>query len=168
MESLAAAATGKPPFETITIGTLFSGGGFMLLLTLLIRQIGPWRKQVTDETTKLIEGLGKRVESLEKQLAIKDRMHFIEIRRIEARNAAQRSLDRHKFNNSEHNLEALLRVLELSPEKAAEAARQALEARAQMKSTEKQEAALIHAAEIRAVEAAAKEFDEAIAAEESA
>ena len=37
------------PFETVTVGTVFSGAGLVAIITLLIRQIGPWRKQASDE-----------------------------------------------------------------------------------------------------------------------
>lgn len=37
------------PFGTVTISTVFSGAGLIAIVTLLIRQIGPWRKQASDE-----------------------------------------------------------------------------------------------------------------------
>lgn len=38
------------------------------LLTLVIKQIGPWRKQTTDAEAKLREEMSVRVDSLEKQV----------------------------------------------------------------------------------------------------
>ena len=148
------------PFETFTVNTVLSGAGLMAVLTLLIKQVGPWRKQTTDATDKLIEQLTNRVNKVEKQLAIERRMHFIELRKIEARTAAQRALDRHKFNNADSNLDSLLRILELSPERAPEAAKQAREARHTQRRGEQLEAAEIHKAEMAAIQQAERELDE--------
>jgi hypothetical protein len=142
----------------VTWTTFFTGGSFLALLGLLIRQIGPWRKQTTEATDRLIEQLTKRLDKVEKQLAVERKLHFIQTARIEARHAAQRSLDRHKFVNADANLDALLRILEVSPEKAQEAARQALEARARQRQDEQLEAAEIHKAEMLAVEMAEQQL----------
>lgn len=133
---------------------------FLALLGVIIRQVGPWRKQTTDATDNLIQRLSDRLDKVEKQLALERKLHYISTARMEARHAAQRALDRHKFVNADANLDALLRILEVSPEKAPEAARQAREARAQQRSTEQLEAAEIHKAEIMAAEMAEKELAE--------
>lgn len=153
--------------QGVTWTTFFTGGSFLALLGLLIRQVGPWRKQTTEASDKLIAQLTeqlanavKRIDKVEKQLATERKMNFIQTARLEARHAAQRALDRHKFNNADGNLDALLRILEVSPEKAPEAARQAREARAQQRSDEALEAAQIHRAEMLAVEMAERELAE--------
>jgi hypothetical protein len=140
--------------------TLFTGGSFLALLGLLIRQVGPWRKQTTEATDKLIEQLTARLDKVEKQLDTERKVNYIQTARLEARHAAQRALDRHKFVNADANLDALLRVLEVSPERAPEAARQAREARAKQRENELLEAAAIHKAEILAVEMAEAELAE--------
>lgn len=138
----------------------FSGGTLLALIYMIIRQVGPWRKQTTDASDKLITQLSKRLDKVESQLATERRMNYIATRRLEARHAAQRALDRHKFVNADSNLDALLRILEVSPEKASEAARQAREARSRQRTNEQTEAALIHTAEINAVAAAEEELKE--------
>lgn len=138
--------------------SFFTGGSMMALFGLLIKQVGPWRKQTIDEQNQLIDRLSHRLDNVEKQLATERKVHFIEIRRLEARNAAQRSLDRHKFNNSEACLDSLLRILEMSPEKAPEAARRAREDRLEHRRAEQLEAAEIHKAEMLAVEMAEREL----------
>lgn len=149
------------PFDgSFTWTSFFTGGSFLALLMLLIRQVGPWRKQLSEEQQKLIETLAKRLDKVEKQLALERKLHFIQTARLEARHAAQRALDRHKFVNADANLDALLRILEVSPEKAPEAARQAREARMQQRSSEQLEAAEIHKAEMLAVEMAEAELSE--------
>jgi len=164
----AAQAVKHVPFETITISTVFSGAGLLAILTLLIRQIGPWRKQTTEATDKLIDRLAKRVDKLEDQLQTERRMNFIETRRIEARHNAQMSLYRHKFTNADTNLDSLLRILELSPERAQDAARQAREARASQRHDEAVEAAEIHKAEVLAIAEAEKELARQDAANKAA
>lgn len=145
--------------------TFFTGGSFLALLGLLIRQVGPWRKQVTDENQVLVRNLQDtihtitiRLDKVERQLAVERRLHFIEVRRLEARNSAQRSLDRHKFGNREACLDALLRILELSPEKAQAAAKMAREQIQRQREGEQLESAEIHKAEIMAVEMAEREL----------
>jgi hypothetical protein len=148
--------------------SFFTGGTLLALLGVIIRQVGPWRKQTTEATDQLIDRLTKRLDKVEKQLAVERKLHYISTARLEARHAAQRALDRHKFVNADANLDALLRILEVSPEKAPEAARQAREARAQQRSTEQLEAAEIHKAEIMAVALAEKQLQEEEDAEREA
>lgn len=145
--------------------SFFTGGSFLALLALLIRQVGPWRKQASDEQQLLvsnlqatIDSLTKRLDKVEGQLNTERKLHFIQNARMEARHAAQRSLDRHKFVNADANLDALLRILEVSPEKAPQAAKQAREARAKQRENEQLEAAEIHKAELLAVEMAEREL----------
>lgn len=152
------------PSVPVTTGftwtSAFTGGSFLALVGLLIRQVGPWRKQATDEQQHFMSALTVRLDKVEKQLATERKLHFIEVRRLEARTAAQRSLDRHKFNNSEACLDALLRILELSPEKAPEAARRAREQRSEQRLAENMESVAIHKAEMIAVEMAERELAE--------
>ncbi len=146
--------------SAFTWTSAFSGGTLIVLLTLLIKQVGPWRKQTTEATDNLIAALSKRLEKVETQLALERRMNYITTARLEARHAAQRALDRHKFNNADGNLDALLRILEVSPEKAPEAARQARQARDEQRKHEQLEAAEIHKAEILAVSIAERHLAE--------
>lgn len=151
--------------NSFTWTSVFTGGSFIALIGLLIKQLGPWRKQASDEQQLLIKNLQDsygsvvtRLDKVEKQLALERKMHFIQTARLEARHAAQRALDRHKFVNADSNLDALLRILEVSPDKAPEAARQAREARAAQRHNEQLEAAEIHKAELLAVEMAEREL----------
>ena len=144
-------------------GWLTAGGAwatFLAMIWFIMRQVGPWRKQTSDASDKLIGRLERRLDKVEKQLAVERRMNYIQTARLEARHAAQRALDRHKFVNADSNLDALLRILEVSPEKAPEAARQAREARAVQRGNEQLEAAEIHKAEMLAVAMAERELSE--------
>lgn len=153
--------------SAFTWTSAFTGGSMLALLGLLIRQVGPWRKQASDEQQQLIKNLQDtintvttRLDKVEKQLHLERKLHFIQTARLEARHAAQRALDRHKFVNADANLDALLRILEVSPDKAPEAAKQARKARAEQRDMERLEAAEIHKAEIIAVAMAEQELHE--------
>jgi hypothetical protein len=153
--------------SAFTWTSFFTGGSMVALLGLLIRQIGPWRKQASDEQQLLVANLQStiktvtsRLDKVEAMLHTERKMHFIQTARLEARHAAQRALDRHKFVNADANLDALLRILEVSPEKAPEAARQAREARMEQRKGEQLEAAEIHKAELLAVEMAERELSD--------
>lgn len=135
-------------------------GTFLALLGIIIRQVGPWRKQTTDASDKLIDQLARRLDLVEKQLATERRMNFIQTARLEARHAAQRALDRHKLTNRDQCLMGLLRILELSPERAKEAAKAFQEQLVRDRQDERLEAAEIHKAEMRAVEIAEQELDQ--------
>lgn len=128
------------PFETITLGSVLTGGGSLGVLALFLRYIGPWRKQRDDAEEKLRIALGKRVAKLEKKIEIKDAKH-----------EAERSLDRHKIRNLVQCLDAVLLVLEKAPDKAPEVVAEIRAMRANQIIEENAEAAVIRAAEIAAV-----------------
>jgi len=138
------------PVETGFTWTSFftgiTGAGMLGVLTLIIRQIGPWRKQRDEAEEKLREALSKRVSKLEKQLE-----------RQQARHEAERSLDRHKINNLTQCLDAVLMILDAAPEKTAEVVGKVKEMRETQIAAEAIEKAAIHAAEIVAD---AKETDD--------
>jgi hypothetical protein len=68
---------------------------------LLVRQLVPWRKQVSDDEQHLRADLLVRVEKLERQLD-RERM----------RHNAERAIDRHRLNNITQCFDALLLLIE--------------------------------------------------------
>ncbi|RYM07986.1 hypothetical protein [Sphingobium cupriresistens] len=115
---------------------------FLVLLSalgVLVRMIGPWKKQTTDAEDKLRTDLMARVEILEKKLEHKDAIH-----------AAERALDRHKIRNLNQCLDAVLMILETAPEKTVEVVGKVRVMREAQLKAEAAEAAAIHAAEIAA------------------
>lgn len=108
-------------------------------LGVIVRLIGPWKKQTTDAEDKLRGDLMARVEKLEKALEQKDKLH-----------AAERSLDRHKIRNLNQCLDAVLMILETAPEKTVEVVGKVRAMREAQLQAETAEAAAIHAAEIAA------------------
>lgn len=113
-------------------------GSFLLLLGVIVRQVGPWRKLSIDANEKLRDDLLRRVEKLERELD-----------RKETRHRAERALDRHKFANISQCFDALMMMLEATPEKAADIVKRVKEMRARQLEAEALEKAAIHAAEIR-------------------
>jgi hypothetical protein len=112
---------------------------FVALMGVIIRQVGPWKKQTSDAESKLRDGLMARVEKLEKALEHKDAIH-----------AAERALDRHKIANLTQCFDAVMLMLEVSPERAGEMITRVKEMRAAQMTAEATEKATIHAAEIAA------------------
>lgn len=123
-------------------GTFLTVAG--TIFTLIIKQVGPWRKQRDDAEDKLRSDLITRIDNLEKQIRMKDEAQDAE----RARHEAERALDRHRLNNVTQCLDALLMLLEQAPERATDAVARIKEMRARQIIAEAQEKATIHAAEI--------------------
>jgi hypothetical protein len=127
------------PIAVETHGFSWTAGGawtaVLLLAGIIIRQVGPWRKQSMDAEQRLRDDLLRRVEKLEKELD-----------RKEIRHQAERSLDRHKLNNIGQCFDALILMLESAPERASEIVRRVKEMRARQLEAEALEKASIHAA----------------------
>ena len=108
-------------------------------LGLLIRQIGPWKKQVSEVEDHLRDSLTRRVEKLERTLE-----------RERVRHNAERALDRHRLNNVTQCFDALLLLIKANPDKASEVVVMIEEMRAKQLVAEAEEKAIIRAAEITA------------------
>lgn len=112
------------------------GGG---ILTLIIRQIGPWRKQTTEAEQRLREELTTRVTKLEHRLE-----------RQQTRFEAERSLYRHTIANLNQCFDAVMLMLETAPERTAEVVAKVRTMREAQIAAESLEKSTIHAAEIAA------------------
>lgn len=147
------------------VGTWLGAIGIGGVLIAIVKQAVPWRSQAATAREKFEERVLTRVTKLESQLETERRSYRIEIARLEARSAAQRSLDRHRFANSEGSFDALLLLLETAelPDRLLTAIAKVREHRLRQRDSEKQEAAIIHAAEIEAVAKAQTDFDAEVA-----
>lgn len=114
-------------------------GTFLALLGVIIRMVGPWKRQTTEAEERLRRDLLDRVEKLETALE-----------RERARHSAERALDRHKLNNVTQCFDALLLLLEAAPERATEIVVRIKEMRAAQIAAEALEKGAIHAGEIAA------------------
>ena len=145
--------------STATVGIWAAAIG---LLGLLFRQIGPWRKQISEAEERL------RTE-LREQLTEERAAHAVEVRsyirereemgdriakleqdmsRQQRRHEAERALDR--LNNITACFDALLLLVETNPEKAPEIVKKIKEMRGIQLKAEAEEKAIIRAAEIKA------------------
>lgn len=127
-------------FTWTSFFTGISGASLLGILALVIRQIGPWRKQRDEAEEKLRTALTKRVRVLEKKIELKDAKH-----------EAERTLDRHKIRNLVQCLDAVLLVLEKAPDKTPEVVAEIRAMRERQIAEEMAEAATIRAAEIAAI-----------------
>jgi hypothetical protein len=138
------------------VNLIIGGGAFAAWIKLRPKM----RELQLTAQEQFIETLAARLDKVEVGREADRRMHYIQVARLEARHAAQRSLDRHKFNNSEACLDALLIRLEAG-QPVAEAVRLVQDMRIRQRESERTEAATIHAAEIEAVARAEKELEDA-------
>jgi len=127
-------------FTWTSFFTGISGASLLTILVLVIRQIGPWRKQRDEAEEKLRSALTKRVQRLERKIEIKDAKH-----------EAERALDRHKIRNLNQCLDAVLMILETAPEKTVEVVAKVRTMRETQLAAEMREAGEIHAATIAAM-----------------
>lgn len=143
------------------------------LLGLLIRQIGPWRKQITDVEERLRTELRQELDAERVAHAAERATHAAELKiyilerdemgdriakleklldRQQLRHNAERALDRHRLNNINQCFDALLMLLKANPDKAGEAVVLIEDMRAKQLMAEAEEKAIIRAAEIAADE----------------
>lgn len=133
------------------------------LFALLLRQVGPWRKQLSDlEATLRAElkehldheranhlaeirernierdEMGDRIARLEKMLT-----------RQQQRHNAERALDRHRLNNINQCFDAMILLLKANPDRSAEAIALIEEMRGKQMIAEAEEKAIIRAAEMK-------------------
>ena len=149
------------------------GAALVALISIFIRQIGPWRKQITDSEHTIRAELHTQIELLKDDIKRERLEHAVEMRafnlerdemgdrlfrmekqlaRQQIRHAAERALDRHRLNNINSCFDSLLLLLKASPEKSAEAVAMIEEMRATQLIAEAEEKAIITAAEIKAEE----------------
>jgi hypothetical protein len=147
--------------------------GLVALVTMLLRQVGPWRKQISDSEHTLRTELHFQIDQLKEDMHRERLEHATEMRafnlerdemgdrlfrmekmlsRQEIRHNAERALDRHRLNNINACFDALLLLLKANPDKSAEAVKMIEEMRAKQLLAEAEEKAIITAAELRAGE----------------
>lgn len=123
------------------------------LLGLLIKNIGPWRSQITAAEERLRVELTAQVhEERDARIAADKRIEAMErkLTRQQIRHNAERALDRHRLNNINACFDATLVLLEMNPDRASEVVQKVKEMRAAQMIAEAEEKAIIRAAEIKA------------------
>lgn len=143
------------------------------LVTMLLRQVGPWRKQISDAESTIRTELHEQINELKAEMHKERLEHATEMRafnlerdemgdrlarmekqlsRQQIRHNAERALDRHRLNNINACFDALLLLLKANPEKSADAVKMIEDMRAKQLLAEAEEKAIIRAAEIKAEE----------------
>lgn len=148
--------------------TQFAIGGWILgvvsLFAVLLRQVGPWRKQLTDLEARMREELKSQLDEERKlhleEMAVRtnERHRMSEqiakleklMSRQQLRHNAERALDRHRLNNINQCFDALILLLKANPEKSTEAIGLIEDMRGKQMLAEAEEKAMIRAAEISA------------------
>lgn len=121
------------------------------LLGILIRQIGPWRQQANAAEAQAREDEAKfRAELLAREVFLLQRIDRLESRleRQEARHSAEKALGNHKLRNITACFDAMLMMMEMTPDRGAEVVVKIKEMRAAQIIAEAKEAAIIRAAEL--------------------
>lgn len=116
------------------------------LIGILLRQIGPWKKQADDAQAHFRDDLLDRVRRLEKQLDLERARRELANKRHEAERAA----DRHKLKNITACFDALLMLIEAAPEKAKQHVDRIKKMRVEQLAAETEEAMIIRAVDIEA------------------
>lgn len=76
------------------------------IITLIVKQVGPWRRQTTEAEHHLREELTKRVTKLERML---------EYQQFDCE--ADRAIARHKLGNLNQAFDSMIHMIEVAPEK---------------------------------------------------
>jgi ABC-type multidrug transport system fused ATPase/permease subunit len=143
------------------------------LVGIVIRNIGPWRKQISEAENTIRAELHEQISELKGEMQKERLEHATEMRafnlerdemgdrlakmekmlsRQQIRHNAERALDRHRLNNINACFDALLLLLKANPEKSSEAVKMIEDMRAKQLMAEAEEKAIIQAAAIKSEE----------------
>jgi predicted component of viral defense system (DUF524 family) len=149
------------------------GAATIGLFVALIRQIGPWRKQITEAEERLRTELRHELETERAAHAAERATYTAELRvyvlerdelgdriaklertidRQQLRHNAERAIYRHKFKNIASAFDAMLLLLEMNPDRADEIVEKIKAMRARDLLAEAKEEAILRATEITADE----------------
>ncbi len=143
----------------------------LTFLGLLIRNIGPWRKQISESEERLRVELHAEIKELRDQVKEERATHALEMRafnlerdemgdrlarmekrfvRQQLRHNAERALARHQLSNISQCFDSMILLIETNPQKSPEIIAKVKEMRATQIIAEAEEKAAIRAAEIAA------------------
>jgi hypothetical protein len=149
------------------------GVALVALVGLIVRHIGPWRKQISEAEEGIRKELHDQIEAFKGEIQKERLEHATEMRafnlerdemgdrlakmekmlsRQQIRHNAERALDRHRLNNINACFDALLLLLKANPEKSSEAVKMIEDMRAKQLLAEAEEKAIIQAAAIKSEE----------------
>lgn len=129
-----------------TWGAAGAWASFFALVGLFIRQAVPWRKLTLDGAEALREDLMQALEKANVRIARLEK----QLERKDAKHEAERALDRHRINNMQACLDAVLMLLETAPDRTADIISRIKAMRKNQLEAEALEKGAIRAAEIHA------------------
>lgn len=118
------------------------------VLSLVIKQWGPWQIIAGNQRRADIEGMGKRIAELEARLDRQTTEYAAKIEQKDVAHAAELQVMRHRMNNIDQCFTMLLALIELDPSRAAEAATRVRQMRERQEANEAAEKSTITAARI--------------------
>ena len=126
-------------------GVILAGIG---VVSLIIRQWGPWQVIAGTQRRADIEGMGKRIAELEARLDRQSVQHEAKIEMERREHAAELQIMRHRMNNLDQCLTMLLALIELDPDRARESATRVRQMRERQEANEIAEKGAIAAARL--------------------
>lgn len=118
------------------------------VISLIIKQWGPWQIIAGDQRRADIEGMGKRIAELEARLDRQTTEYATKIEQKEVAHAAEMQVVRHRMNNIDQCFTMLLALIELDPSRASEAAARVRQMRERQEANEVTEKSAITAARL--------------------
>jgi tellurite resistance protein len=118
------------------------------LIGMVVRQVGPWRKQSLDAEKGFRSDLIARVQRLEDTLETERTKREAERESLRARHQAERAFDRHKIRSLQACFDALLMMLKADPHKVASVIEHIERLRADQLKAEALESGAFHAANL--------------------
>jgi hypothetical protein len=150
----AAVEAAGPILQTASGGSIRAGvwTGVVLagigVISLIIRQWGPWQVIAGTQRRADIEGMGKRIAELEARLDRQSVQHEAKIEQERREHAAELQIMRHRMNNLDQCLTMLLALIELDPERARDSAARVRQMRERQEANEIAEKGAIAAARL--------------------
>jgi hypothetical protein len=118
------------------------------VVSLIIRQWGPWQIIARDTRRADMEGMGRRIADLESRLDKQTVQHEAKIEQERAQHGAEIQIMRHRMNNLDQCLTMLLALIEMDPDRARDAAARVRQMRERQEANEAAEKSAITAARI--------------------
>jgi hypothetical protein len=150
----AAVEAAGPILQTASGGSIRAGvwTGVVLagigVISLIIRQWGPWQVIAGTQRRADIEGMGKRIAELEARLDRQSVQHEAKIELERREHAAELQIMRHRMNNLDQCLTMLLALIELDPDRARDSAARVRQMRERQEANEIAEKGAIAAARL--------------------
>ncbi|WP_285020218.1 hypothetical protein [Novosphingobium sp. fls2-241-R2A-195] len=118
------------------------------VITVIVKQWGPWLTITGNQRRADIEGMGKRIAELEARLDRQASESTAKLEQERAQHAAEIQHMRHRMNNLDTSLTLLLALIEQDPTKASEAAARVRQKRERQEANEIAEKSVLTAARL--------------------